>query len=78
MRIRPLLLLALFGAATLALFLAPAVASAAPPLAERLTWNGFVEYWSRPIRGVSSVIQVVGLVAVGALLIIMSGGRWKR
>jgi hypothetical protein len=48
------------------------------PLAERITWAGFVNYWTTYIRGTDRILQVVLLLGAVSVYIIMSGGHWRR
>jgi hypothetical protein len=43
---------------------------------EELTWDGFVKFWKRQVNKTSGVVGVVALVGLGAMLLIMSKGRY--
>jgi len=78
----------LFVVGMCALAAAPAVARSAPMATvtnhasaavlgiEEFTWDGFVKFWKRQLDKTSGVVGVVALVGLGAMLLIMSKGRY--
>jgi len=76
----------LFVVGMCALAAAPAVARSAPVATlkshanvlavEEFTWDGFVKFWKRQLDKTSGVVGVVALVGLGAMLLIMSKGRY--
>jgi hypothetical protein len=59
-----------------------AAAAAAPdpaslPLADAISWEGFVNYWKHYVNSGNRVIQVVLLVMLASLFII-TRGKWKK
>jgi hypothetical protein len=65
-----------------ALFTAACTVTAAEPtpanaalLAERVTWRGFIDYWTSWANSSSRIIQIVSLVGLVAIGLICSG-KW--
>lgn len=49
----------------------------AVPIADSVSWHGFVRYWKGFVKNADRVILVVGLIAAAALFII-TRGRWLK